>query len=60
MGGIILPDAFRNRQLLGGDTPGILQASARLSDIMVREGQLSKAVSLTGSLDKSFANCHIE
>ena len=56
--GIILPDVKTNKELLGGEDPGLLQPSRRLSDIMFKEKQLLRKIDASIAIDSDFTSCY--
>jgi len=57
LSGIRTPTLQENMQLLAGDQPAIVHAARRLSDVMVREGQLPSTVDIGLGLDPHLNTC---
>ncbi|MFA6119973.1 MAG: ABC transporter substrate-binding protein [Sideroxydans sp.] len=57
LSGIKTPSLQENLQILSGDQPSIVLAAKKLSDVMVREGQLTTAVDIGLGLDPQLASC---
>jgi len=59
-GGIIIPSFEENRRLLWGNPPAITEPARKLSEVMLREKQLTRPVDITAALDSGFASCAAE
>lgn len=58
MSGIKIGSKRLNRLLLGGNKPYLIEVSANVSRIMVKERQLSGPTDIRAGLDKSILGCH--
>ena len=56
--GIIQPDIFTNKKLLGGEKPGLIEPGERLSKVMIKEKQLKVLVDVNEAIDTSFTSCY--
>lgn len=59
MSGILLGTPQINTLMLGGNNPGIYEPAHKLTAIMLKEKQLSKAVEIEPAIDTSFAACFL-
>jgi NitT/TauT family transport system substrate-binding protein len=60
LNGIKTPTLQENLQMLSGDQPSIMHAARKLSDVMVREGQLSNPVEIGLGLDPHLNTCVVQ
>lgn len=57
MSGILIGDKEINKQMLGGKAPEIYKIADMVSEVMVREKQLTKQTDVRSSVDASFIGC---
>lgn len=58
MAGLKMGHHEQNKELLGGDNPGLLTRAERLTDIMIEENLMDARVDVTSAIDNTFVDCH--